>query len=76
MDEIIAPLLLDLRSKVPPETWQTRLANARAWALVCEGILARQAEGMALGTAIRKAAPDHLVAPPGTVPAGRLAGPD
>jgi hypothetical protein len=58
MDEITDPLLLDLRSKLPAETWQTRLANARAWALVCEGILARQAEGMALGTAIRKAAPD------------------
>lgn len=59
MDDITDPFLIDLSSKLPATTWQTRVANARLWAAVCERILARLAEGVALGTAIGLEAPDR-----------------
>ena len=59
MDDITDPFLIDLSSKLPATTWQTRVENARLWAAVCERILARLAEGVALGTAIGLEAPDR-----------------
>ena len=59
MDDITDPALIDLRSKLPTTTWQSRVENARVWAAVCERILARLAEGVVLGTAIGLEAPDR-----------------